>query len=97
MPSVSTQTSSRRSSTPSPLTSPAVLTALPDVDARELEAIGAIEGREIDVATVPHPRTAEDHIARTGGARDSSPGAPMRRSSIPSPLTSPAVLTATPE
>ena len=58
----------RRSSTPSPLTSPAVLGAreVTGRGTREPEAVRAIEGREVEVATVPHPRTAEDHIASTG-------------------------------
>jgi hypothetical protein len=83
-----------RSSKPSPLTSPASLTESRKVGSRlaiDLEAVAAVERREVQAGRKP-ARFAEDHVARPGiGAVRIGEGAPMIRSPKPSPLTSPAV------
>ena len=83
--------------------SPASLTELPEwsnADPRELEAGGAIEGRELEVGRegARHRRVLpKHHIARAGCVRFGPSLAPIIRSAIPSPLMSPAALTERPD
>ena len=87
-----------RSSMPSPLTSPAPATEKPlwsyVVDPVEAEAVAAVERGEIE-ARREAGGGAEHHIALAGvvPAAGIGAGAPMIRSSMPSPLTSPAPAT----
>ena len=80
------------SSKPSPLTSPAPATEQPLViciDAVEAEAVGAVEGREVEAGTEPRGSAEHDVALADAGVAI----APMMRSSKPSPLTSPAPAT----
>ena len=56
------------SAKPSPLTSPAPATEVPlpsSIDAVEAEAVGAVEGREVEAGSEA-PRSAEHHVALAG-------------------------------
>ena len=69
---------------------------------RELEAGGAIEGRELEVGREGARRgrvLPKHHVASTEGRRrsGSASSAPIIRSATPSPLMSPAALTEKPE
>ena len=65
------------------------------VDPVEAEAVGAVERGEIEARREARGG-AEDHIALAGSSVRRTPGAPTIRSSMPSPLTSPAPATEMP-
>ena len=84
---------------PSPLTSPAPATEQPlqsyaSIPSRR-KPFAAVERREIE-ARREAGVGAEDDIALAGVVCRPAPGAPTIRSSMPSPLTSPAPATETP-
>ena len=81
--------------------SPALLTEMPELVTRidavhDEEAVGAVECGQVE-AGGEAAGLAEDHVAFTVHGVAVRFGAPMIRSSKPSPLTSPALLTEMPE